>query len=84
MKTGVHEIHRKIVLAHADNDANKVVFDWKMFYINILKQGLSTAKTSEHNLLDLRSVVDRHRCHMAAQLSVFVDGNHSEIPTLDW
>ena len=31
--------------------------DLKMYYIDILKQELGTAKTYEHNLLDERSVV---------------------------
>ena len=44
----------------------------KMYYINTLKQKLNTAKIYEHNLIDERSVVDRHRCHMAAKVGVFV------------
>ena len=56
----------------------------KMYYIDILKQELGTAKTYEHNLLDERSVVDRHRCHMAAKFGVFVDKDHSKVPTLYW
>ena len=51
-----------------------------MYYINTLKQGLSTAKTYEHNLLDERYVVDRYRCHMAAKFGVFVDEDHSKLP----
>ena len=47
-------------------------------------QELITAKTYEHNLLDERSVVDKHRCHMAAKLDVFVDGDHSKLPMLYW
>ena len=35
-----------------------------MYYINTLKQELST----EHNWLDERSNVDRHRCYMVAKL----------------
>ena len=53
-----------------------------MHYINTLKQELSTAKTYEHNRLDETSVVDRHRCHMAAKFGVFVDEDHSKLPTL--
>ena len=41
-----------------------------MYYINALKQELGTAKTYEHNLLDEKSVVDRHRCHMAAKFGI--------------
>ena len=53
-----------------------------MYYINTLKQGLGTAKTYEHNLLDEKSVVDKHRCHMAAKFGVLVDEDHSKLPTL--
>ena len=45
----------------------------KKYYINTLKQELGTAKTYEHTLLDEKSVVDRHRCHMAAKFGVFFD-----------
>ena len=38
----------------------------------IIKQALCTSKTYKHNLLDERSVVDRHRCHMAAKFGVFL------------
>ena len=55
-----------------------------MYYINTLKQELGTAKTYEHNLLDEMFVVDRHRCHMAAKFGVFVDEDHSKLPTLYW
>ena len=40
--------------------ANNVVVVCKIHFVNTLKQGLSTAKIYEHNLLDERSVVDRH------------------------
>ena len=53
-------------------------------YINTLKRELSTAKTHEHNRLDETSVVDRHRCHMAAKFGVIVDEDHSKLPTLYW
>ena len=43
---------------------------------------LSTAKTYEHNRLDETSIVDRHRCHMAAKFGLFVDEDHSKLPTL--
>ena len=33
----------------------------------------STAKTYERNRLDKMSIVDRHRCHMAAKFGLFVD-----------
>ena len=46
--------------------ANNVVVVCKIYYINTLKQELSTAKTYEHNLLNERYVVDRHRCHKVA------------------
>ena len=55
-----------------------------MYLINTIKQELSTAKTYEHILLDERSVIDRHRCHMAAKFGVFVDEDHSKLPTLYW
>ena len=47
-------------------------------------QELFTAKTYEHNLLDAKSVVDRHRCCLTAKLGVFVDGGHSKFPKLYW
>ena len=54
-----------------------------MYYINTLKQELGTAKPYEHNLLDEKSFVDRHRCHMAAKFGVFVDEDHSMLSTLN-
>ena len=29
-------------------------------------------------------VFDRHRCHMAAKFKMFVDVDHSKLPTLYW
>ena len=52
--------------------------------INTLKQEISTAKTYEHNRLGETSIVDRHRCHMAAKLGVFVDEDKSKLPTIYW
>ena len=51
-----------------------------MYYVNTRKQELSTAKSYEHNLLDEKSVVERHRYHMAAK---FGDEDHSKFPTLN-
>ena len=52
-----------------------------MHYINTLKQELSTTtcKTYEHDLLDERSVFDRHRCLMAAKFGVLVDEDRSKL-----
>ena len=36
------------------------------------------------NRLDETSIVDRHRCHMAAKFRVFFDEDHSKLPTLYW
>ena len=55
-----------------------------MYYIKTLKPELGTAKTYEHNLLDEKSVVDRHRCQMAAKFGVLVVEDHSKFPTLYW
>ena len=44
----------------------------KRYYINTLKQELSTAKTYEHNMLDETSIVYIRRYHMAAKFGVFV------------
>ena len=55
-----------------------------MYYINSQKQELSTAKTILNNRLDETSVIDRHRCNVAAKFSPFVDQDHSNIPTLYW
>ena len=49
-----------------------------------LKQDYSTAKAYEHNLLDERSVIDRHLCHMGAKFSVSVEENHGKHHTLYW
>ena len=49
------------MLAPTNKAAMNSVVIRQMYYINVLRQGLSTAKTCEHNLLDDRSVVDRHR-----------------------
>ena len=56
----------------------------KRYYINTLKQELSTAKTYEHTRLDETPIVDRHRCHMAVKFGLFVDEDHSKFPTLYW
>ena len=56
----------------------------KKIYINTLQQELSTAKTYEHNRFDETSIVDRQRCHMAAKFGLFVDEDHSQLPTLYW
>ena len=42
----------------------------KRYYINTLKNELSTAKTYEHNRLDETSIVDRHRIDAIWQLSL--------------
>ena len=55
-----------------------------MDYINTLKQEFSTAKTYEHNRLYETSIVDRHRCYMAAKFGLFVDEDHSKLPTIYW
>ena len=51
-----------------------------MHYINTLKQELSTDNAYGYNLLD----VDKHLCHMADKFGVFVDEDHSKLPTLYW
>ena len=33
---------------------------------------------------DESSIVDRHRCHMAAEFGLFVDEEHSKLPTFYW
>ena len=49
-----------------------------MYYINILKQELGTAKTYEHTFGE-RYVVDRHPCHMAAKFGAFVDEDYNKL-----
>ena len=49
-----------------------------MLYLTI------NSETYEHNLLDKKSVVDRHRCHMAAKVGIFVDEDHRKLHTLYW
>ena len=51
-----------------------------MYYINTLKQELSTAKTYEHNRFDELSIIDNYRCNNAAKFGVFVDEDHSKLP----
>ena len=29
-------------------------------------------------------IVNRHRCNMAAKFGVFVDEDHSKLPTINW
>ena len=58
-----------------------MLWSLKRYYINTLKQELSTAKPYEHNRLDETSIVDRHQCHMAAKFGLFVDEDHSKLPT---
>ena len=55
-----------------------------MYYINTLKQEISTAKTYEHNLLEEKIVIGRHRCNMTAKFGVFIDEDHSKLHTLYW
>ena len=45
---------------------------------------LGSAKTYEHNLLNERYVIDRHRCHMVARFGVLVDEDYDKLPTLYW
>ena len=68
----------------ADKAAINVVVVCNMHYISTLMQELGTAKTYEHNLLDEKSVTDRHLCHITAKFGVFVDEDHSKLPTLYW
>ena len=35
-------------------------------------------------MLDVTSIVDRHRCHMAVKFGLFVEEDHSKLPTLYW
>ena len=37
-----------------------------------------------HLLFLMTSIVDRQRCHMAAMFGLFVDQDHSNLPTLYW
>ena len=83
MNKGVQEFHRKLVLTPADKADSNIVVVWTMFYINNLKQELSTAKTYGHTLLDER-FVDRNRFHMAAEFGVFVNEGQSKLPMLYW
>ena len=41
---------------------------------------LAPADKTANNLM----VVHRHRCQMAAKFGVFVDEDHSKLPTLNW
>ena len=48
--------------------------------VHTLNQELSSAKTYEHNRLDKTSIVDRHRCHMAAKIESMIRKYHSHKP----
>ena len=52
-----------------------------IFEIMCLLPSLS-AKSSEGNLLDKRSVDDRHWCHMTVKRVVLVDSGHEKLSTL--
>ena len=56
------------MLASADKAAFNVLVVGRIYYINILKQELGSAKryTYEYNLFDERTIIDWHRCQMAA------------------
>ena len=84
MKKGIQKFHRRFVLAPADKAADNVVVVLKRYYINTLKQELSTAKTYEYNRLGETSIVDWHRGHMTVKFGVFVDEDLSKVPTLYW
>ena len=71
----------KFVFAPAVNAANNVLV---MYHTTMLKQELSSDETYENNLLEERSVDDRHQCHMNAKYVVFVDENHGKLHTLYW
>ena len=49
-----------------------------------LSKNLALPKTYEHNRPDYTSIVDRHRCHIVAKYGLFVDEDHSKLPTLYW
>ena len=36
----------------------------------------------QHFEINETSIIDRHRCHMAAKFGVLVDEGHSKLPTL--
>ena len=55
-----------------------------MYYNNILKQELITAKTWEHNLPDERYVFDWNQCHRSAKFGGFVDVDYGKLPMLYW
>ena len=49
----------------------------------MLSKNLAVLKRKhEHNLLDQRSVIDRHQCHMAAKFGVFVVEDHCKLASL--
>ena len=59
--------------------------------LNVMKQSDQRAPRtkrplveSKDKLLDETSIVDRHQCHMAAKFGLFVDEDHSKLPTLYW
>ena len=52
--------------------------------LTFLSKNLALRKTYKHNRLDETSIVDRHQCHMAAKFGLFVDEDHSKLPTLYW
>ena len=65
----IHKRHTALErsLESVDKAANNVVVLLKTRYIYTKKQELCTANTYEHNLLNERSVINRHRCHVASK-----------------
>ena len=56
-----------------------MLWSLKRYYINTLKQELSTAKTYENDRLDETSIVDMHRCHMAAKFGLLLTRTSSPL-----
>ena len=51
---------------------------------NFLFNCTPTGRTSDPMIVRLSLLFDRHRFHMAAKFGVFLDENHSKLPTLNW
>ena len=53
LKKGVQKLYRKkFIIAPTNNAANNVMIVLKIYYVNTIKQELSTAKSYEDTLVD--------------------------------
>ena len=57
---------------------------WRLYYINTLKQELSSTKTYERFSIDERSIVNTHSIDITAKFAVSIKEKQDRLPTLYW